>query len=86
MGLQDCDPFQSLRMRFMQFLGRTIPGHKDLLQNIYFDYEEYCIEPASIRTRSVNGSHEMTVKIREPDERGLSQTARVEFSDRSPET
>ena len=46
LGLRDCDPL-GVSDALYAVLGRTIPRHKDLLQNVYFDHEEYCIEPAS---------------------------------------
>ena len=51
-----------------------------MLQNVYFDHKGLLHRAGvAIRTRSVNGAHEMTVKIREPDEGGLSQRREWNF-------
>ena len=84
LGLRGCDPLR-VSDALYAVLGRTIPGHKDLLQNVYFDHEGILHRAGvAIRTRSVNGSHEMTVKIREPDEGGLSQRREWNFQIEAP--
>lgn len=55
-------------------LGRE-PLHTRWLQNIYYDTAEGTLHRmgVAIRTRAIDRQHEMTVKIREPDEGGLSR-------------
>ena len=79
LGLRDCDPSR-VSDALYSVLGRMIPRHTAVLQNVYFDYKGLLHRAGvAIRTRSVNGSHEMTVKMREPDERGLSQRREWNF-------
>ena len=79
LGLRDCDPSRvSDALYFV--LGRVIPRQTDMLQNVYFDHKGLLHRAGvAIRTRSVNGSHEMTVKMREPDEGSLSQRREWNF-------
>jgi inorganic triphosphatase YgiF len=78
-GLQDCDPFR-VSTALNSVLGREIPSKTELLQNTYFDSVGLLHRAGvAIRTRSVNTSHEMTVKIRERDEGGLSQRCEWNF-------
>ena len=79
LGLRDCDPSKVSNV-LNSVLGREIASKTELLQNIYFDSAGLLHRAGvAIRTRSVNGSHEMTVKIREPDEGGLSQRREWNF-------
>ena len=79
LGLRDCDPFRVSTV-LNSVLGREIPRKTQLLQNTYFDSAGLLHRSGvAIRTRSVNASHEMTVKIREPDEGGLSQRREWNF-------
>ena len=79
LGLRDCDPSRVSDVLYF-VLGRVIPRHTAVLQNVYFDYKGLLHRAGvAIRTRSVNGSHEMTVKMREPDEGGLSQRREWNF-------
>jgi triphosphatase len=79
LGLRDCDPFR-VSTELNSVLGREIPSKTELLQNTYFDNAGLLHRSGvAIRTRSVNESHEMTVKIREPDEGGLSQRREWNF-------
>ncbi|MEK9670023.1 MAG: CYTH domain-containing protein [Gammaproteobacteria bacterium] len=79
LGLRDCDPFRVSNVLNL-VLGREIPSKTELLQNRYFDSAGLLHRSGvAIRTRSVNESHEMTVKIREPDEGGLSQRREWNF-------
>ena len=79
LGLRDCDPSRvSDALYFV--LGRVIPRQTDMLQNAYFDHKGLLHRAGvAIRTRSVNGSHEMTVKMREPNEGSLSQRREWNF-------
>lgn len=54
--------------------GQT-PLHTRWLQNTYYDTADGVLHQMglAIRTRSIDQQHEMTVKIREPDEGGLSR-------------
>jgi triphosphatase len=54
--------------------GKT-PLHTRWLQNTYYDTADGVLHQmgVAIRTRSIDQQHEMTVKIREPDEGGLSR-------------
>ena len=84
LGLRDCDPSR-VSDALYSVLGRVIPRHTAVLQNVYFDYKGLLHRAGvAIRTRSVNGSHEMTVKMREPDEGGLSQRREWNFSIDTP--
>ena len=68
LGLRDCDSSRVSDVLY-SVLGRVIPRQTDMLQNVYFDHKGLLHRAGvAIRTRSVNGSHEMTVKMREPDE------------------
>ena len=79
LGLRDCDPSKVSDALYC-VLGRVIPRRTNLLQNLYFDHKGLLHRAGvAIRTRSVNGAHEMTVKIREPDEGGLSQRREWNF-------
>ncbi len=79
LGLRDCGPSRVCDALY-SVLGRVIPRQTDMLQNVYFDYKGLLYGAGvAIRTRSVDGSHEMTVKIREPDEGGLSQRREWNF-------
>jgi triphosphatase len=72
LGLRDCDPFRISNV-LKSVLGQEIPSKTELLQNTYFDSAGLLHRSGvAIRTRSVNQSYEMTVKIREPDEGSLS--------------
>ncbi len=79
LGLRDCDPSRASDALY-SVLGRVIPRQTALLQNVYFDHKGLLHRAGvAIRTRFVNESREMTVKIREPDERGLSQRREWNF-------
>jgi triphosphatase len=72
LGLRDCDPFRISNV-LKSVLGQEIPSKTELLQNTYFDSAGLLHRSGvAIRTRSVNQSYEMTVKIREPNEGSLS--------------
>ena len=84
LGLRDCDPSRVCDALY-SVLGRVIPRQTDMLQNVYFDHKGLLHRAGvAIRTRYVNGSHEMTVKIREPDEAGLSQRREWNFPINTP--
>ncbi|MEC8126127.1 MAG: CYTH domain-containing protein [Pseudomonadota bacterium] len=79
LGLRDCGPSRVCDALY-SVLGRVIPRQTDMLQNVYFDHKRLLHGAGvAIRTRSVDGSHEMTVKIREPDEGVLSQRREWNF-------
>ena len=79
LGLRNCDPSR-VSDALSSVLGRVIPRQTNMLQNVYFDHKGLLHRAGvAIRTRYVNGSHEMTVKIREPDEGGLSQRREWNF-------
>jgi len=52
-----------------------LPLHTRWLQNIYYDTQKSELHHmgVAIRTRTIDQDHEMTVKIRQPDEGGLSR-------------
>ncbi len=84
LGLRDCDPSRVSKV-LHSVLDQAIPSQTELLQNAYFDCAGLLHRSGvAIRTRSINESHEMTVKIREPDEGGLSQRREWNFSIDSP--
>ena len=84
LGLRDCDPFRVSNVLNL-VLGREIPSKTELLQNTYFDSAGLLYRSGvAIRTRSFNESHEMTVKLRGPDEGGLSQRSEWNFPINTP--
>ena len=85
LGLRDCDPLRVSHV-LATVLGEVIPGQTELLQNVYFDCAGLLHRSGvAIRTRSINQSHEMTIKIRKPDEGGLSQRREWNFPIDTPD-
>ena len=79
LGLRDCDP-RSVSSVLLALLGRELTGTTRVLVNRYYDLSGQLHKAGvAIRTRSMNDQHEMTVKIREPDEGGLTQRSEWNF-------
>jgi len=84
-GLRDCNPTRVSTALF-EALGQSVNDHTALLSNEYFDCDGLLhTHGVAIRIRSVDQTHEMTVKIREPDEGGLSQRREWNFPLVTPE-
>ena len=79
LGLRDCDSI-SVSSALRNLLGREPTGTTRLLVNRYYDLSGQLHKAGvAIRTRSIIDQHEMTVKIREPDEGGLTQRSEWNF-------
>ncbi len=72
-GLRDCGADQ-ISLALENLLQRDIGAQTDTLTNAYYDYQGVLHENGvAIRTRSVGNRHEMSVKVCQPVESGLSR-------------
>ncbi len=71
-GLRDCG-IDRISLVLKDVLQHNIHARTDTLKNAYYDCRGVLYEHGvAIRTRSVGNRHEMTVKVRQPVESGLS--------------
>ena len=72
-GLRDCG-IDRISLVLKDLLQYDIHAQTDTLENAYYDYQGVLHEHGvAIRTRSVGNRHEMTVKVRQAIESGLSR-------------
>ncbi len=72
-GLRDCG-IDRISLVLTDLLQHDIHARTDTLKNAYYDYQGVLYEHGvAIRTRSVGNRHEMTVKVRQAIESGLSR-------------
>ena len=72
-GLRDCG-IDRIPLVLKDLLRYDILAQPDTLKNAYYDYQGVLHEHGvAIRTRSVGNRHEMTVKVLQPIESGLSR-------------
>ena len=72
-GLRDCG-IDRIPLVLKDLLRYDILAQPDTLKNAYYDYQGVLHEHGvAIRTRSVGHRHEMTVKVRQAAESGLSR-------------